>query len=241
MKPAPPVTRTFTGEQSKDCPVQTPETIREDFDRIALLPDGWSHNGQYHRWLLRHVPAGCGDALDAGCGTGEFARRLALRCKRVLGIDLSPGMIEQARRRSGGRPALEFRVADLMDEASAARFDCIATIATLHHLPLEPALARLGGALRSGGVLLVLDVVGNRNAVERLWAARAMPVAMVLRLWHRGRLRPTRAERQAWVAHCHTDRYPTLAEVRAACERVLPGARVRRHLLWRYSIVWNKP
>lgn len=220
--------------------VQTPETIREDFDQLALLPEGWNHNRQYHRWLLRHVPTGCEEALDAGCGTGEFALQLALRCKRVLGIDLSPVMIEQARRRSAGRPALEFRVADLMDEA-AARFDCIATIATLHHLPLEPALARLGGALRSGGVLLVLDVVANRNLVERLWAARAMPISMALRVWHRGRLRPTQAERQAWVAHCRTDRYSTLAEVRGACARVLPGARVRRHLLWRYSIVWNKP
>ena len=221
--------------------VQTLQTIREDFDRLALLPDGWDHNLHYHRWLLRHVPAGCEDALDAGCGTGEFARQLALRCKRVLSIDISPLMIEEARRRSAGRPALEFRVADLMDEASAARFDCIATIATLHHLPLEPALARLAGALRSGGVLLVLDVVASSNAVEHLWAARARPVAIALSLWHRGRLRHTRAERQAWDAHGRTDRYSTLAEVRAACARVLPGARVRRHLLWRYSIVWNKP
>lgn len=220
--------------------VQTPETIRDDFDRLALLPDGWNHNRQYHRWLLRHVPAACEAALDAGCGTGEFARELALRCNRVLGIDLSPGMIDEARRRTARRPAVEFRVADLMDEASAARFDCVATIATLHHLPLEPALARLGGALRPGGVLLVLDVVGNRNAVGRLWAARARPVAIALRLWHRGRLRPTRAERQAWDAHGRTDRYSTLTEVRAACARVLPGAKVRRHLLWRYSIVWNK-
>ena len=206
-----------------------------------MLPEGWNHNRQYHRWLLRHVPTGCEEALDAGCGTGEFARQLALRCKRVLGIDLSPVMIEQARRRSTGQPALEFRVADLMDEASAAGFDCIATIATLHHLPLEPALARLGGALRSGGVLLVLDVVANRNLVERLWAARAMPVAMALCLWHRGRLRPKRAERQAWVAHGRTDRYSPLVEVRAACAPVLPGAWVRRHMLWRYSLVWNKP
>jgi hypothetical protein len=34
---------------------QTHDTIREDFDRIALLPDGgWDHNSFYHPWLLRH-------------------------------------------------------------------------------------------------------------------------------------------------------------------------------------------
>jgi len=220
---------------------QTPETIRQDFDRLALMPDSWNHNRQYHRWLLQHVPAACEDALDAGCGRGEFAMELASRCRRVLGADLSPVMIDEARRRAAGHASLEFRVADLMDEACSARFDCIATIATLHHLPLEPALARLGSALRSGGVLLVLDVLGNRNQAERLWTARAMPPALALRLWHTGRLRETRAARLVWDDHCRTDRYSTLAEVRAACARVLPGAQVRRHLLWRYSIVWNKP
>jgi hypothetical protein len=29
--------------------------------------------------------------------------------------------------------------------------------------------------------------------------------------------------------------------VRDACEAELPGAKVRRHLLWRYSVVWRKP
>ncbi len=32
-----------------------------------------------------------------------------------------------------------------------------------------------------------------------------------------------------------------VGEVREVCRAVLPGAVVRRHLLWRYSIVWRKP
>jgi len=47
--------------------------------------------------------------------------------------------------------------------------------------------------------------------------------------------------RRAWEEHGWTDRYLGLAEVRAACARALPGATVRRHLLWRYSIVWRRP
>jgi len=31
-----------------------------------------------------------------------------------------------------------------------------------------------------------------------------------------------------------------LSQVRKICEDVLPGAQVRKHLLWRYSIVWKK-
>jgi hypothetical protein len=46
--------------------------------------------------------------------------------------------------------------------------------------------------------------------------------------------------RAAWEDHGKTDSYPTMPEVRALCAEILPGARVRQHLLWRYSIVWRK-
>ena len=33
----------------------------------------------------------------------------------------------------------------------------------------------------------------------------------------------------------------TWREVRAEAARLLPGVRYRRHLLWRYSLIWQKP
>ena len=52
---------------------QTLDTIRDDFDRIALLPEEWNNSRQYHRLLLRRVPRGCARALDVGCGAGSPA------------------------------------------------------------------------------------------------------------------------------------------------------------------------
>ena len=49
--------------------------------------------------------------LDVGCGTGRHARLLAAKGYRVLGVDLSPGMIAQAEALSAGSGA-EFQVAD---------------------------------------------------------------------------------------------------------------------------------
>jgi hypothetical protein len=31
-----------------------------------------------------------------------------------------------------------------------------------------------------------------------------------------------------------------MTEVHALCARILPGAKIKQHLLWRYSIVWEK-
>jgi len=61
-------------------------TIQQDFDRIALVsPDGSTQNNHYHNFLLRQLPIDWQNALEVGCGKGEFSRRLAERSKRSAG------------------------------------------------------------------------------------------------------------------------------------------------------------
>jgi SAM-dependent methyltransferase len=216
--------------------------IAADFDGLALLDEpGWGHNSHYYTFLLRHVPERCTDALDIGCGAGSFARLLALRSERVLAIDVSPGMIQVARLRSVSYPNVDYEVADAETwQYPPAAFDCVASIATLHHLPLADLLVKIRSALRPGGVLAILDLYQPDTRLDRLVELVAIPVSFCLRLAKRGRLRERRAVRAAWAAHGMHDRYLTLAEVRNVCQTVLPGARVRRHLLWRYSVIWVK-
>ena len=123
----------------------------------------------------------------------------------------------------------------------AAGFDAVASVATFHHLPLAPMFARLRDALRPGGVLLVLDVVAEPTLREVARSALAFPLNLLGRLATTGRLRPPPEARAAWDAHFSTDRFPAVAEVRAAAGELLPGARLRQHLFWRYSLVWRKP
>jgi hypothetical protein len=61
-----------------------------------------------------------------------------------------------------------------------------------------------------------------------------------LRLVKTGRLRESTEARVAWDEHGRGDSYITISQVRRTCAKLLPGARVRRHLLWRYSIIWRK-
>jgi len=219
------------------------EQIRQDFDCLARLSvDDWDHNSHYHSWLLRYVPAGCERALDVGCGTGVFARALAGRCRQVMGVDLSPEMIAVAQQRSTGFPELTYVVQDVLAGGlEMDAYDCIASIATLHHLPLETALHLFRRALRPGGVLLVLDLYRAAGLDDFVLGLAAAPVGAVLRLAKTGRLRDAPEVRRAWAAHARHDHYASIQEIRAACSRVLPGAAIRRHLLWRYSLIWQKP
>jgi ubiquinone/menaquinone biosynthesis C-methylase UbiE len=223
--------------------------IQADFDRLALLDaKGWTQNNHYHNFLLPHLPNDCQNALEVGCGTGAFARRLAERARHVVALDLSPEMIRVARLRSAEFSNLEFQVADAMSwDFPAAHFDCIATIATLHHLPLREVIVKLRDALKPGGVLIVLDLFEpERNLltaaglVDTFLNLVAMGLSVSLRLIQNGRLKPPREVRAAWAAHEQHDSYPKMSEIRTLCAEILPGAKIKKHLLWRYSIFWQK-
>ena len=221
---------------------QTLESIQADFDRIALLSDeSWDHNAHYHEYLLDQIPAGCREVLEIGCGTGEFSRLLAGRAAKVLAIDLSPQMIHLALERSTLHPNIEFIVGDMLTtQFPDNHFDCIATLTTLHHLPTETILKKIRTALRPGGVFVCLDLYQRSNLSDLFFDGVAYPANLFLRLLKTGKPRPSREVREAYAEHGKTDTYLTLPQVKRICADILPGALVRRHLFWRYSIVWRK-
>lgn len=217
-------------------------SIEADFDRLALLDDeGWTANNHYHSLLLKHVPASCGNALEIGCGTGAFARQLAERSRRVIGLDLSAEMIRVARSRSSRFQNLEFQVADAMTwNFPQSHFDFVCSIATLHHLEQRELLLKIRDALKPRGVLVVLDLVQSDSMVERMFDVVGLGVSSGLRLIHNGRFQPSPEVRKAWEQHGKHDSYSTVSQLRALAGEILPGARVKRHLLWRYTLVYEK-
>ena len=217
-------------------------TVQADFDRLApFSTEQWDHNSHYHRFLVRHLPAHCRTALEIGCGTGAFARLLAQRVEHVLALDLSPEMIRLAKERSMAYPTIEFQMADILTSPfSPEQFDAIVSIATLHHLPMEKLLVRLKEALAPGGVLIVLDLYQPR-LLDLPLNLIAIPVNLLLKYVRTGYLKEPAAVREAWAEHGQRDVYLTIPQVRALCKATLPGAQVKRHLFWRYSLVWTKP
>ena len=219
------------------------QQVREDFDRIALLMAGEREAREvYSDQLLGHVPADCNEMLEIGCGFGAFARAVARRARHVTAMDVSPQMINVARARSLGYPNLEFVLDDfLRAELPVESYDCIVTLATLHHLPLKEAIDRIKSLLRPGGVLILHDMLGASNRIDKALDIFRMPISMAVRLRQRGRLLPRREVRRAWAEHGKHESYLKPVDVRAMRDEHLPGGRIYRHLLWRYTVVWRKP
>lgn len=211
--------------------------IQAEFDRIARLSQDHAHANRYEESLLRHVPRPCDRALDLGCGAGTLTRELADVAEHVRGVDLSPEMVRLARARCADRRNVEFLVGDFLAlDLAPATFDCIAAVAVLHHMPLVPSLERAKELLRPGGVLLILDLFRDAGVLDRMRSA----VALVVDRTTQPRRAESRELRAAWAAHGAGDLYPTIPEAREVYSRILPGCTFRRHLLWRYSVVWTK-
>lgn len=219
------------------------QQVLEDFDRIATLT---AHDGAapetYSNYLLRQVPVGCNHVLDIGCGFGAFARLVAHRAQRVTAIDLSPQMIEVARGRSAAYSNLEFVLCDFLQaNLPAESYDCIVTLATLHHLPLDEAIGKIKSLLRPGGVLILHDMLAHSGHIDKALDVVRVPINMAVRFWRTGKFIPRREVRRAWIEHGKRESYLTLKEVQAMRDEHLPGGRVVRHVLWRYTVVWRKP
>jgi SAM-dependent methyltransferase len=144
--------------------------IQTSYDNVAgsyadLVVDGADGEDAAFDLLAQLVADADGrPVLDVGCGPGRTTGLLAGRGLQVVGIDLSPGMIEVARR---DHPELDFRVGsmtalDLADGSAAA----IVAWWSIIHLPRDvvpQAFAEFHRVLAPGGVLLLGFHVGTES------------------------------------------------------------------------------
>jgi ubiquinone/menaquinone biosynthesis C-methylase UbiE len=96
-------------------------------------------------------------ALDVGTGAGALALALAPLVREVVGVDLSPELLAEARKRAPANvELLEADAASLPFERGA--FDLVCSARTLHHVARpELVLAEMTRVLRPGGTMLVVD------------------------------------------------------------------------------------
>jgi SAM-dependent methyltransferase len=215
--------------------------IKNDFDRLSLFDRReWNHNNHYHPFILKNLPDRGRFALDIGCGTGEFSRLLAQRFDRVIAIDLSPVSIEVARQNSQQYQNIDFQVADILQwQFPVEKFEAIVSIATVHHLSVDRLLPNLKTALKSGGKLVILDLLKYDNFYDRVTDIIAVPLNWLLLLKNK-QIDRSPEEIEAMREHLQTDEYLTRSQVKEIYTKYLDRVKITRHLFWRYSVVWEK-
>ncbi|MFJ3199060.1 class I SAM-dependent methyltransferase [Streptomyces sp. NPDC086989] len=211
---------------------------RRALEAIGRFNDAhpWDHNAHYHRWILRQLPARFGRALDVGSGSGDLARLLAGRAGAVDAVDADAAIVARARELTAPGAAVTFCVADAMTELPPGPYDVITCVATLHHLPFGGALRLLRRHLAPGGTLVVVGLAQAQTPGDHLLGAAAIPLNAALGwIRNKGRTAPRPPSMTAPTRQADMGFRAVVREARA----VLPGARLRRRLFWRYTLVWR--
>lgn len=136
---------------------------QNNFDRQSSRYDTASfgdHARKLHPILLRQLAQIPHDRiLDVGCGTGALLSQILSRWPEntCAGVDLSPGMVEAARKKLGGQAQILLGDAEALPFPDGA-FQAALCCDSFHHYPHpEAALKEIYRVLEPGGVLLLAD------------------------------------------------------------------------------------
>lgn len=144
--------------------------LKETYNRIA---ENWHHDHVDDAWwvegtdaFIKELPQG-GSVLDVGCGSGVKSKYFAERGCKVVGIDISDGLLDIARREV---PAAEFRELSMTDlDLMTETFDGVFAQASLLHIPKKEAgevVKEMAKRLVPGGLLYIAVKEGRPDKPE---------------------------------------------------------------------------
>ena len=89
--------------------------------------------------------------MEIGCGTGEFAKRIAQTGADITAVDISPDLLEVARR-DITHINVRFHIQNVGKlDFEDGSFDVVIGSSILHHLNLNPAIKEVYRVLKRGG------------------------------------------------------------------------------------------
>jgi SAM-dependent methyltransferase len=160
---------------------ETTRSIRESYDRLAeeytrRIADELQHKPLDRELLDRFAKQtkGRGDVCDMGCGPGHVARYLRDAGASVFGLDLSPGMLEQAQKLNPDIPFREENMLSLdIPDGTLAGVAAFYAIVNIPRKSLPLVFREIWRVLQSRGLLLLAFHIGYEVLHEdELWGQK---------------------------------------------------------------------
>ena len=150
----------------------------DSFARIFLIPFGGEVHFREKALDLLDLKAGM-KVLELGCGTGTMSKLLAKRNIKVVGVDLSPNMLQIAKQKSN----LDCICHDILTFNGKGQFDRVLLSFVLHEMAEDTILGALKTAhcaLKPDGQLGILDFsqtsISSLNFILKLYLKITEPI-----------------------------------------------------------------
>jgi hypothetical protein len=101
-------------------------------------------------------------------------------------------------------------------------------------MKLEPTLEKMRELLRPSGKLIVLGLYQERTIVDYLYSAISVPLNFIYLTWHQASGKASTTVAPTRPAQL------SLRQIKTAADILLPRSSLKRHLFWRYSLIWQK-
>ena len=226
--------------------------IADTWDALSEEYNFWREGELAHSrvgGLLAQRPEPCRVAVDAGCGSGIHAAELAGSATRVVGFDISWGMLQLARKLKRERQAVNLALVVGDAEQPPLRPGCadfLISINTLNNTDLDLSLPALGALVAPQGRLAVqlfysrFPRLANFAPLRVAYSLRAIP-GVILRHglvdgWRMARF----LLRRDWIRGARKRRL-TLAMLAAQVQRLLPTVRIAAPSPGFAAVTWSPP
>lgn len=160
-------------------PNNSPASINQE-KQMALVQDRFTRTaGVFADYVLKErvfeaerllrlaAPRGTERSIDVACGPATLARIFAPHVRWITGLDLTPAMLERARREAADCKLANFcalRGNVLQMPFRDATFDLVVTSYSIHHLPdAAAAIGEISRVLRRGGKFALLDMIVSED------------------------------------------------------------------------------
>ncbi len=148
-----------------------------DYNQIA---QAYAQQRQVHPQVVQSLRTACGTGdgvrvLEVGCGTGNYIHQLALATDYLCyGLDLSPGMLQQARRQPSHVSYIQSRAE--ATGLAGAHFDLVFSVDVIHHVAdLRAYFRETARILKPGGLVCTVTdsewIIRNRVPLSSYFPA----------------------------------------------------------------------
>ncbi|MFC1615121.1 class I SAM-dependent methyltransferase [Patescibacteria group bacterium] len=232
------------------------KTIIKQYDEMSEVYDNFPISAKKNvNLFLNKMPEMRDKALDIGSGSGRLVKKLSNHFNEVYGFDISPGMINYAKRECKNNKNI---VLDVMDARNMNydknSFDYIVSHTTLHHLSKDDQLIvlhKIKETLKPGGKVVIIEIVAKGlmkkypHIVRKIGAFLTLAVNLI-KLNKNSFSDYKKSTHPAWIAHLKTDEFLSPEDFKQIYISVFNNAEIteiKKEFLMNHLFVleWVKP